>query len=54
VAEMDALKKAYRILYRSGLKLDVALARIEAELHTEQVNHLVEFIRSSKRGICRE
>lgn len=53
-AEIDALKKAYRILYRSGLKLEAALGQIEAELHTEQVNHLVEFIRSSKRGICRE
>jgi UDP-N-acetylglucosamine acyltransferase len=51
--EIDALKAAYRILYRSGLKLEEALARIEGELHTEHTRHLVNFIRASKRGICR-
>jgi UDP-N-acetylglucosamine acyltransferase len=52
--EIAALKSAYRILYRSGLKLEEALARIGAELDTEHTRHLVEFVRSSKRGICRE
>lgn len=49
-----ALKMAYRILYRSGLKLEDALQRIESELSTEHTQHLVQFIRSSERGICRE
>ena len=53
-AEIDALKRAYRILYRSGFKLEEALARIDAELDTEQTRHLAAFIRASKRGICRE
>ncbi len=53
-AQITALKRAYRILYKSGLKLKDALARIEAEVPTEQTLHLVAFIRSSKRGICRE
>jgi UDP-N-acetylglucosamine acyltransferase len=52
--EIGALKKAYRILYRSGMKLEDALARIESELKTEHTRHLVKFIRSSERGICRE
>jgi len=52
--EITALKSAYRILYRSGLKLEDALLRIETELDTEHTRHLVKFIRSSKRGICRE
>jgi UDP-N-acetylglucosamine acyltransferase len=52
--EISALKSAYRILYKSALKLEDALKRIEAELHTEHTRHLVSFIRSSKRGICRE
>jgi UDP-N-acetylglucosamine acyltransferase len=52
--EIAALKSAYRILYRSGLKLKDALARIAAELNTEHTRHLVKFIESSKRGICRE
>jgi UDP-N-acetylglucosamine acyltransferase len=53
-ADIAALKTAYKLLYKSGLKLDEALARIEAEVPTEHTRHLVEFIRSSKRGICRE
>jgi UDP-N-acetylglucosamine acyltransferase len=52
--QVGALKSAYRLLYRSGLKLDEALARIEAEVATEHTRHLVQFVRSSKRGICRE
>jgi UDP-N-acetylglucosamine acyltransferase len=53
-AQVSALKKAYRTLYRSGLKLEDALDRIEAELQGDEIEHLVRFIRSSKRGICRE
>ena len=52
--DIAALKLAYRILYRSGLKLKDALARIESELGTEHTRHLVKFIQSSERGICRE
>jgi len=52
--EIQALKAAYKILYRSGLKLEEALRRIEAEIPTEHARHLVRFIRSSERGICRE
>jgi len=52
--DIAALKTAYRILYRSGLKLEAALARIETEIPTEHTLHLVRFIRSSERGICRE
>ncbi|MBI1895514.1 MAG: acyl-ACP--UDP-N-acetylglucosamine O-acyltransferase [Acidobacteria bacterium] len=53
-AEIAILKKAYRILYRSGLKLAEALARIEAECDSGPARHLVRFIRSSERGIARE
>ena len=52
--EIQALKSAYKILYRSGLKLAEALAQIENEIPTEHARHLVQFIRSSERGICRE
>jgi UDP-N-acetylglucosamine acyltransferase len=51
--EIAALKTAYSILYRSGLRLEEALERIEAEIPTEHTLHLVRFIRGSKRGICR-
>jgi UDP-N-acetylglucosamine acyltransferase len=53
-ADVQALKTAYKLLYRSNLRLEDALARIETEIPTEHTKHLVEFIRSSKRGICRE
>ncbi len=53
-SDIRVLKSAYRILYRSGLKLADALNKIEAEIATEHTRHLVAFIRSSKRGICRE
>lgn len=49
-----ALKKAYRTLYRSGLKLAAALGRLEAEEPTPEVLHLAAFVRRSRRGICRE
>jgi UDP-N-acetylglucosamine acyltransferase len=51
---ISTLKKAYQLLYRSGLKLQDALARIEAEIPTAETLHLVDFIRRSERGICRE
>jgi UDP-N-acetylglucosamine acyltransferase len=53
-SDLAVLKKAYQILYRSGLKLAEAIERIESELATPEARHLVGFIRRSKRGICRE
>ncbi|HLN04357.1 MAG TPA: acyl-ACP--UDP-N-acetylglucosamine O-acyltransferase [Bryobacteraceae bacterium] len=52
--QIIALKAAYKLLYRSGLKLEDALRRIETEAATPETAHLVAFIRQSKRGICRE
>lgn len=52
--EIARLKHAYRLLYRSGLSLEQALARIEVDAPSEHTRHLVQFIRASKRGICRE
>ena len=52
--QIAALKLAYRLLYRSGLKLENALQRIEAEVGGAEAAHLVKFIRASQRGICRE
>lgn len=48
------LKQAYRILYRSHLPLKEALERIEREIPTDEARQLVEFIRRSERGICRD
>jgi UDP-N-acetylglucosamine acyltransferase len=51
--QIGQLKKAYQTLYRSGLKLEEALVRIETEIPDENTRHLVGFIRGSARGICR-
>ncbi len=53
-SQVSILKKAYQILYRSGLKLEEALTRIETEIPTPETLHLVRFVRRSERGICRE
>jgi len=53
-SDVLVLKKAYHLLYRAGLKLEEALARIEAEIPTPEARHLVDFVRRSERGICRE
>jgi UDP-N-acetylglucosamine acyltransferase len=48
-----ALKVAYQLLFRSGLPLADALARM-AQLNNIHVNHLIEFIQNSPRGFTRE
>ncbi len=54
LSDISVLKRAYALLYRSGLKLQDALSRIETEIPTPETLHLVAFIRRSERGICRE
>ena len=51
---IEALQRAYRLLTRSKLRREEALAKIEETLsfHAE-VRYFVEFIRSSQRGIIR-
>ena len=51
--QIAPLKAAFRLLYRSGLKLEDALARIETEVPSPETRHLVAFIRASRRGIAR-
>jgi UDP-N-acetylglucosamine acyltransferase len=51
--DVISLKQAYRLLYRSGLRLEEALRRIEAEIPSEHALELVRFVRSSRRGISR-
>jgi UDP-N-acetylglucosamine acyltransferase len=51
---IEALQRAYRILTRSKMLLQDALAKIETELGDVQaVRYLVDFIRASKRGVIR-
>jgi len=48
------LKRAYRIVFRSGLKVADAIARVRAEIpHSREVDHFLAFIQSSTVGVCR-
>lgn len=48
------IKKAYKLLYRSGLSLAQAIAMIEQEVDScEEVEHFLRFLRNAERGICR-
>lgn len=48
------LKRAYRILFQSGLKLADALARARREIPPgPQIDHFLAFIQASERGVCR-
>jgi UDP-N-acetylglucosamine acyltransferase len=51
--EIAGVKLAYRLLYRSSLKLSDALDRITDECSSRQAGEIVAFVRSSERGICR-
>ncbi len=50
----QALKQAYKIVFRTDLMVDKALERIEAEIApSPEIRHFVEFIRKSERGISK-
>jgi UDP-N-acetylglucosamine acyltransferase len=48
-----ALKSAYQLLFRRGLSLEDALTEM-GQLGDENVEHLIGFIRQSRRGFTRE
>ena len=49
------LKRAYRTLYKSGLMLDEAKAKLEedAKMHPAEIQPILDFLAVSKRGIIR-
>ncbi len=49
--DLTLLKKAYRVIFRSSLLKEEALKEAEKLEQTESVKMLIEFVRSSKRGI---
>ena len=49
-----ALRQAYKFLFREGLTIPNALAKIEGELPAlPEIQHLVKFVRGSERGISK-
>ena len=51
-AERDSFKQAYKLLYREGLSVSNALAEIQKLPQATPLDVLIQFLRSSKRGIC--
>lgn len=53
-AAQEALRRAYKILFREGLTISNALLRIESDLPPlAEVKHLIDFTRASSRGISK-
>jgi UDP-N-acetylglucosamine acyltransferase len=51
---IDALKKAYRIIFQSKLKTKDALEKVRREVSpTAEIDILLAFIAQSQRGVCR-
>ncbi len=50
-AQRKAIKQAYKLIYKSGLKLQAALDELKAAEPTSEVSHIIEFIEGSERGI---
>lgn len=50
-ADRTQLKRAYKLLYRSGLNLGQAMAEITKLEPTFELRHLIGFLQSTERGI---
>jgi UDP-N-acetylglucosamine acyltransferase len=51
-ARIAAIRRAVATLFARPVHLGRALARLEAEAATDDVRHLIAFIRASPRGVC--
>ncbi|MGN7610895.1 acyl-ACP--UDP-N-acetylglucosamine O-acyltransferase [Magnetococcales bacterium HHB-1] len=51
---IQMIRQAHRILFRSGLKKEEALSKIEENFpESKEVQMIIDFVRQSQRGICR-
>ena len=51
-SQLDRIKAAYRLIYRSGLNVSQAIERMEIEIESSpEIDTLLDFIRGSQRGI---
>jgi UDP-N-acetylglucosamine acyltransferase len=51
---IQALKEAYRIIFRSSLLLAKAIEKVESDVaDLPEVRHFLDFIKNSPRGVCR-
>jgi UDP-N-acetylglucosamine acyltransferase len=50
--QIAALSSAFRMLFRTRTNLSLAMARVEAEIRSPEVDYLLAFIRASRRGVA--
>lgn len=53
ISARKEIKESYKVLYLSGKSQEEALSVLKRDFGSEEVKHLVSFIESSKRGICK-
>lgn len=46
------IKRAFKLMFRSGKRLEEAMAELEAAPRCAEVQHLIDFCRASQRGIA--
>lgn len=51
-AQIRALQNAFMVLFGRARNLRMALAELESEPVSAEVRYLIDFIRTSKRGVC--
>lgn len=52
IERIDHIRAAYRLIYESDYNVSDAIAKIEEEMEmTDDIKYIVDFIKSSKRGI---
>jgi len=49
--ERKAIKQAYKILYKSGLRQNQAVEKLKASYSTKPVQEIIDFIGTSTRGL---
>ena len=52
--KIKILNDAYKIIFRSGLNTTQALKKLEEMNNCEEIREIIEFIKSSQRGIAKE
>ncbi|MBD3610164.1 MAG: acyl-[acyl-carrier-protein]--UDP-N-acetylglucosamine O-acyltransferase, partial [Gammaproteobacteria bacterium] len=45
------IKRAYKTIYHSGLKLADALAQLSSDAPSAEVQNIIHFFENSKRGV---
>ena len=48
---MMEIKRAFKLMFRSGKRLEEAMTQLESAPHCNEVQHMIDFCRASQRGV---